>query len=67
MGVTLISLHYAYLLFILLIIGFMVMRRDTTIVCITGIVLIGLLSTAYRKDADHGEAEQLGLQAAGVR
>ncbi|WP_268808326.1 hypothetical protein [Paenibacillus tyrfis] len=43
------------------------MRRDTTIVCITGIVLIGLLSTAYRKDADHGEAEQLGLQAAGLR
>ncbi|MCM3268440.1 hypothetical protein [Paenibacillus elgii] len=45
MGITLISLHYAYLLFILLIIGFMVMRRDTTIVCIAGIVLIGLLST----------------------
>lgn len=45
MGITLISLHYVYLLFILLIIGFMVMRRDTTIVCITGIVLIGLLST----------------------
>ncbi|CAG7646358.1 hypothetical protein ACFQI7_23625 [Paenibacillus allorhizosphaerae] len=45
MEVTLISLHWVYLLFILLIIGFMVMRRDTTILCIVGIFILGILST----------------------
>ncbi|TVY06869.1 hypothetical protein [Paenibacillus cremeus] len=45
MDVTLISLHWVYLLFIVLIIGFMVLRRDTTILCIVGIFLLGVLST----------------------
>lgn len=45
MNVTLLSLHWVYLLFILLIIGFMMWRRDTTILCITGIFLLGVLST----------------------
>ncbi|MBP1157228.1 MULTISPECIES: hypothetical protein [unclassified Paenibacillus] len=45
MDVSLISLHWVYLSFILLIIGFMVMRRDTSILCITGILVLGLLST----------------------
>lgn len=45
MDVTLLSLHWVYLAFVLLIIGFMVMRRDTTIVCIIGIVALGLLAT----------------------
>lgn len=43
--VSILSLHWVYLLFIVLIIGFMVFRRDTTILCIVGIFLLGLLST----------------------
>ena len=45
MDVSLISLHWVYLAFVMLIIGFMVMRRDTTIVCIVGILALGLLAT----------------------
>lgn len=45
MDVSLISLHWVYLAFVLLIIGFMVMRRDTTTVCVAGIVVLGLLAT----------------------
>lgn len=45
MDVTLVSLHWVYLLFICLIIGFMVRRRDTTILCIAGIFLLGLIAT----------------------
>lgn len=45
MDVSLLPLHWVYLAFVLLIIGFMVMRRDTTVVCIVGIIALGLLST----------------------
>lgn len=45
MGVELVGLHWLYLLFMLLIIGFMVARKDTTIVCILGIFALGLLAT----------------------
>lgn len=45
MGVELLSLHWVYLLFVLLIIGIMVMRRDTSLVCIVGIFVIALLAT----------------------
>ncbi|RKN86435.1 hypothetical protein [Paenibacillus ginsengarvi] len=45
MDVSLLPLHFVYLAFVLLIIGFMVMRRDTTVVCVVGIVALGLLST----------------------
>ncbi|WP_284037484.1 hypothetical protein [Neobacillus sp. 114] len=45
MLVELTALHWIYVVFIALIIGFMVMRRDTTIVCIAGIFLIGLIAT----------------------
>lgn len=45
MDVTLISLHWVYLAFVLLIIGFMVMRRDTTAVCVVGILALGLIAT----------------------
>lgn len=45
MDVSLISLHWVYFAFVLLIIGFMVMRRDTTIICIVGILTLGLLAT----------------------
>ncbi|MDN3015149.1 hypothetical protein PH210_02880 [Paenibacillus sp. BSR1-1] len=45
MIVELTALHWIYVVFIALIIGFMVMRRDTTIVCIAGIFLIALTAT----------------------
>jgi hypothetical protein len=45
MIVELTALHWIYVVFIVLIIGFMVMRRDTTLVCIAGIFLIGLFAT----------------------
>ncbi|MBT2688940.1 hypothetical protein J7I93_12165 [Bacillus sp. ISL-47] len=45
MGVELTAIHWIYILFILFIIGFMVMRRDTTLVCIAGIFLIAITAT----------------------
>lgn len=39
------ALHWIYVVFIGLIIGFMVMRRDTSLVCITGIFLIAITAT----------------------
>ncbi|MBU8768049.1 hypothetical protein [Cytobacillus oceanisediminis] len=45
MGVELTAIHWIYVLFILLIIGFMIMRRDTTLVCIAGIFLIAITAT----------------------
>ncbi|TWD93614.1 hypothetical protein FB550_11451 [Neobacillus bataviensis] len=45
MLIELTALHWIYVAFIILIIGFMVMRRDTTIVCIVGIFLIALTAT----------------------
>ncbi|AFC27770.1 hypothetical protein PM3016_820 [Paenibacillus mucilaginosus 3016] len=45
MDITLVSLHWAYLLLILAMIGFMAMRRDTTILCTAGILTLGLLAT----------------------
>ncbi|WP_394136679.1 hypothetical protein [Cytobacillus oceanisediminis] len=45
MGVELTAIHWIYVLFILFIIGFMVMRRDTTLVCIAGIFLIAITAT----------------------
>lgn len=46
MGVELNILHWIYLIFIFLIIAVMVMKRDTSLVCITGIFLLGLFATA---------------------
>ncbi|MBT2729041.1 hypothetical protein J7E63_19275 [Bacillus sp. ISL-75] len=45
MIVELTALHWIYVTFIVLIIGFMVMRRDTSIVCIIGIFLIAITAT----------------------
>ncbi|CAH0344407.1 hypothetical protein [Bacillus sp. CECT 9360] len=45
MGVELLALHWIYVLFIVLIIGFMVMRRDTTLVCIIGIFTLAITAT----------------------
>lgn len=45
MIIQLTALHWIYVTFILLIIGFMVMRRDTTLVCIVGIFLLAFTAT----------------------
>lgn len=45
MGIELTALHWVYLLFIIIIIGVMVMRRDTSFVCIVGIFVLGLIGT----------------------
>lgn len=45
MVVQLTALHWVYLAFIIAIIGFMVKRRDTTLICILGILAIGILAT----------------------
>ena len=39
------ALHIIYVLFIVLIIGFMVMRRDTTFICIVGIFTLAITAT----------------------
>lgn len=46
MLITLNSLHWIYLIFILLIIGVMVRKRDTTLVCILGIFILGIVATS---------------------
>jgi len=46
MAIQLAAVHWVYLGFVVAIIGFMIMRRDTTLVCIAGILGIGLLATA---------------------
>lgn len=45
MGVELTALHWIYVVFIGLIIGFMMKRRDTTLICIVGIFLISITAT----------------------
>ncbi|TCZ80948.1 hypothetical protein E0485_01285 [Paenibacillus albiflavus] len=45
MGIELVGIHWIYILFIILIIGFMIMRRDTTLICVIGIFIIGLVAT----------------------
>lgn len=45
MSVELTALHWTYVVFIFLIIGFMVMRRDTTLVSIIGIFSLAIIAT----------------------
>lgn len=45
MIVELNALHWVYLVFTLLILGFMIAKRDTTFICIAGIVLLSLIAT----------------------
>lgn len=45
MDIHLSAIHWVYLTFIIAIIGFMLMRRDTTLICIAGILGIGILAT----------------------
>ena len=46
MGITLSSLHWVYLIFILLVIAFIVMRKDTSFICIVGILALGFIATS---------------------
>lgn len=50
-GIELTALHWTYVVFIFLIIGFMVMRRDTTLISISGIFLIALFATGSLSDS----------------
>lgn len=54
MGIELVGVHWLYVLFIVLIIGFMVMRKDTTLICVAGIFLIGLIATQSLPDSVSG-------------
>lgn len=46
MNIQLDALHYVYLLFTLLILGVMIKRRDTTLICILGIFILGIIATS---------------------
>ncbi len=52
--IALTSLHWIYVCFILLIIGFMLFKRDTTLVCIAGIFLLALTATGSLTGAVSG-------------
>lgn len=54
MEIQLSALHWVYLGFIIAIIGFMLMRRDTTLICIAGILGIGILATTSASDSVSG-------------
>jgi hypothetical protein len=43
--IQLVSLHWVYLAFIVLILGVMIRRRDTTMICVSGILALGLIAT----------------------
>lgn len=45
MGIELNILHFIYLIFIFLILGFMILRKDTSMICILGIFVLGLLAS----------------------
>ncbi|MEK5430532.1 hypothetical protein MKY88_06620 [Lysinibacillus sp. FSL R7-0073] len=45
MGVEFTALHWIYVIFIVLIIGFMVKRRDTTLICVVGIFMLAIVAT----------------------
>ncbi|WP_199426284.1 hypothetical protein [Thermaerobacillus caldiproteolyticus] len=45
MGVELTALHWIYVVFVVLIISFMVARKDTSLVCIVGIFLLAITAT----------------------
>ncbi|GAB6098504.1 membrane protein [Halanaerocella petrolearia] len=51
MSVTLTMLHWVYLSFILIIIGVMVAKRDTTLVCFIGVFSLALLATGSLSQA----------------
>lgn len=54
MGIELTALHWIYVSFILLIIGFMLFKRDTTLISISGIFLLALAATSSLNGAISG-------------
>ena len=54
MNIQLVPLHYVYLAFIVLIVAVMIRRRDTMIICVAGIMTIGLLATETLSGAVSG-------------
>ncbi|MEI2398280.1 MULTISPECIES: hypothetical protein [Paenibacillus] len=46
MGIQLTAIHWVYLVFIVFILALLIRRRDTTMICVTGILALGLLATA---------------------
>ncbi len=46
MELALTSLHYIYVIFIILVIAFMIMKKDTTLVSMVGIFILGIIGTA---------------------
>lgn len=46
MGITFTALHWVYLVFILLVITFIVMKKDTSFICIAGILVLGFIGTS---------------------
>ncbi|KJS83318.1 MAG: membrane protein [Peptococcaceae bacterium BICA1-8] len=46
MGIQLTALHWVYVLFIILVMGFMIKRRDTSFICVVGIFILGLIATS---------------------
>ncbi|MNH92788.1 hypothetical protein D3C87_740660 [compost metagenome] len=45
MGIQLTAIHWVYLAFIVFIMGLLIRRRDTTMICVVGIFALGLLAT----------------------
>lgn len=54
MDIGLNALHYVYLLFTLLILGIMIRKRDTSLVCILGIFILGIIATSSLSQAVMG-------------
>lgn len=54
MEIGLNALHYVYLIFTLIILGVMIKKRDTTLVCILGIFLLGIIATSSMSQAIMG-------------
>lgn len=45
MGIQLTAIHYVYLAFIVFIMALLIKRRDTTMICVAGIFVLGILAT----------------------
>jgi hypothetical protein len=54
MTVELTALHFVYLTFVVGIISFMLMRRDTTLICVAGILGVGILATTTAQGSVSG-------------
>ncbi|HBN85631.1 MAG TPA: hypothetical protein DDZ89_17510 [Clostridiales bacterium] len=46
MLIELTTMHWIYLVFILAILGFMIARKDTSLVCVVGIFILGIVATS---------------------